>query len=265
MSLNARGLQRLTENVQYVCGATGAAIAAERGNEMVCVATSGLTAPPLESCVQTNSSLSGECLRTGQILRCDSIETDTRVDVDSCRQLGIESILVLPLFQNGKVAGLLQLLSMQPRAFQDRDVAAAKRIAQIAETLLSGNAAFAQTEVSASVPSPRRWARVQLGVPVTVTTLRSGVPEEIPGRSLDICEKGMGVILAAELPTGEGGLIEFLLPLASNSVRRRSIVRHHDGLRHGFEFLDQMPEQATEQREYKLPMFMLPKIIAGQQ
>jgi len=91
------------------------------------------------------------------------------------------------------------------------------------------------------------------------------VPEEIPGRAWDVCEKGMGLILAAQLHSGEGAIVEFLLPFAAHSIRRRSVVRHQDGLRHGLEFVDELTEQAPLPREVRTPLFMLPKILAGHQ
>jgi hypothetical protein len=272
-------IQILAENAQYITGATGAAVAVQSGPEMVCRATTGLTAPPLGSHVELASSFSGESVRRDQLLRCDSVESDTRVDAESCRQLGIASLMVMPLHAGGRVAGLLQILSMQPHAFQDRDVSALKRVGAMMEALLPSwldqeaqdqdppgeNTSASSPVRTEPVPKPRRWLRTPIGVPISVTTLRSGVPEEIPGRAWDVCEKGMGLILAAQLHSGEGAIVEFLLPFAAHSIRRRSVVRHQDGLRHGLEFVDELTEQAPLQREVRTPLFMLPKILAGHQ
>jgi hypothetical protein len=267
-------IQILAENAQYITGATGAAVAVQSGPQMVCCATAGITAPPLGSHVELTSSFSGESVRRDQLLRCDSVESDTRVDAESCRQLGIASLMVMPLHVGGRVTGLFQILSMQPHAFQDRDVSALKRIGAMMEAILLSRLEQEpqdqDTLASAPVrteplPKPRRWLRTPIGVPISVTTLRSGVPEEIPGRTWDVCEKGMGLILAAQLRSGEGAIVEFLLPFAAHSIRRRSVVRHQDGLRHGFEFVDEMTEQSPLQREVRTPLFMLPKILAGHQ
>jgi hypothetical protein len=217
-----------------------------------------------------SSSFSGECVRTDLLLRCNSVDSDTRVDAESCRQLGIASMIVMPLHHGGRVAGVFQILSMQAHAFQERDVSALKRIGAMIEAMIPAVAAgtVAPTLESASAaatPRPRRWLRTPIGVPVTVTTLRSGVPEEIPGRTKDVCERGMGIVLAGQLTAGEGAIVEFLLPFAPQSIRRRSVLRHQEGLRHGFEFVDEMTDQAPLQREVRTPLFMLPKILAGQQ
>ena len=272
-------IQILAENAQYITGATGAAVAVQSGPEMVCRATTGITAPPLGSRVELASSFSGESVRRDQLLRCDSVESDTRVDAESCRQLGIASLMVMPLHAGRRVAGLFQILSMQPHAFQDRDVSALKRVGAMMEAILPSwldqeaqdqdppgeNTSASFPVRTEPVPKPRRWLRTPIGVPISVTTLRSGVPEEIPGRTWDVCEKGMGLILAAQLHSGEGAIVEFLLPFAAHSIRRRSVVRHQDGLRHGLEFVDEMTEQAPLQREVRTPLFMLPKILAGHQ
>ena len=260
-------IQLLAENALYITGATGAAVAVRRGTDMVCCASTGITAPSLDSHVGLTSSFSGECVRRDQLLRCDSVDSDTRVDAESCRQLGIASLMVLPLHSGGQVAGLFQVLSMQARAFQEREVDAFRRIGLMMEPILKTGADGQDGLLSraATQPKPRKWSRTPIGVTALVTTLRSGVPEEIPGRACDVCERGMGLILAGQMLPGEGVIVEFLLPFAQQSIRRRSMVRHQDGLRHGLEFLDDITEQSPLQREVRTPLFMLPKILAGHQ
>lgn len=271
MESNPRGaIQLLAEQAQYITGATGAAVALQTSaaTEMVCFASAGITAPPVDSYVQISGSFSGECVRTRQLLRCDSVDSDERVDIESCRALCIASIIVMPLLQGDRVAGLFQILSMQKHAFQDRDVSALKRIGAMLEAIIPNFdplAASVEELQASATPRPRRWLRTPIGVQITVTTLRSGVPEEMPGRTKDVCEKGMGLVLAGHLAPGEGAIVEFLLPFAQQSIRRRSVVRHRKGLLHGLEFVDEMAEQSPTRQEVRTPLFMLPKILAGHQ
>ena len=271
MQSNPRGtIQLLAEHAQYITGATGAAVALQIGKEteMVCCASAGITAPPVDSRVEISGSFSGECVRTRQLLRCNSADSDERVDIASCRLLGIASIIVMPLLQGDRVAGLFQILSMQKQAFQDRDVSALKRIGAMIEAMIPSFdplAAPAEEAQAAAIPQPRRWLRTPIGVQISATTLRSGVPEEIPGRTKDVCEKGMGLVLAGQMAPGEGVIVEFLLPFAQGSIRRRSVVRHQKGLLHGLEFVDEMAEQSPTRQEVRTPLFMLPKILAGHQ
>src|ERR1700740_2208657 len=70
-----------------------------------------------------------------------------------------------------------------------------------------------QNLLHARPPLGRRVApRRRVAVPVNVTVLRSGVPDAVPGRSVDVGEGGLGAVLAAELFPGELVGVEFRLP-----------------------------------------------------
>src|SRR5579863_1456756 len=88
-------LQLIAARAQALVRATGAAIAlsAESRDLMVCRASSGPDAPPVGAQLQVGSGFSGECVRSGKLLRCDDAEIDARVDHSSCRALGIRAIL----------------------------------------------------------------------------------------------------------------------------------------------------------------------------
>src|ERR1035438_3106658 len=91
------GISIIAEKAQALTGATGAAIALCRGNEIVCRARTGRTAPDIGVRLQTDSGLSAECVRTGEVLLCNDAESNPRVDWASCRGMGVRSILVAPL------------------------------------------------------------------------------------------------------------------------------------------------------------------------
>jgi len=114
----------LNEIVEQAClstGATGAAIALHRDGELVCRASSGSTAPELGVRLDSASSLSGECIRTRLTQRCDDVLADLRVDVDASQRLGVRSVMVMPLLQDGELAGVFELFSSLPSAFGERD------------------------------------------------------------------------------------------------------------------------------------------------
>ena len=83
----------------------------------------------------------------------------------------------------------------------------------------------------------RRIPRYPVAIPVDITVLRAGAPASIPGRSLDIGEGGVAAVLAAELQPGEWVAVELQLPNAGRALQTKAVVRHHDQLRCGFEFL----------------------------
>src|SRR4029077_13094667 len=87
-------------------------------------------------------------------------------------------------------------------------------------------------------PSRRRLPRYRVQSPLDVTVLRSGIPDTLPGRSLNLCEGGIAAILAGDVLPGETVGIEIKLPLvAGDPLRARGRVRHYDKLRSGMEFV----------------------------
>lgn len=124
-------LQLLAERAQYITGASGAAIALREGDQMVCAASAGPCAPEQGSELQINTGLTAESVRTRQVLRCDNAETDPRVNRESCRALGIVSLMVVPLLRNQDAIGVFELLANRACAFEERDVIALQRISEM--------------------------------------------------------------------------------------------------------------------------------------
>ena len=80
----------------------------------------------------------------------------------------------------------------------------------------------------------RSVPRYQVAIPVDVTVLRSGIPDSVPGRALDVGDGGLGAVLAGELFPNEPVGVEFQLPYIGVPVRTRAVVRYQDRLRCGF-------------------------------
>jgi len=101
-----------------------------------------------------------------------------------------------------------------------------------------------------SGPSRRRVPRFQVQAPLDVTVLRSGVPDTVPGRSVNVCERGIAAVLAGELVPGEAVGVEVRLPLVSDPLRARAMVRYQDKLRCGLEFIGLTAEQRAGIRDW---------------
>jgi TonB family protein len=87
-------------------------------------------------------------------------------------------------------------------------------------------------------------------VPLDVTVLRSGIPDTLPGRALNVCERGMGAIVAGELVTGESVGVEIRLSATGDPLRTRATVRYHDKLQYGLEFTAISNEQRNAIRDW---------------
>jgi hypothetical protein len=136
-------LQLLAERAQYITGASGAAIALRRGehSDMLCRASAGSNAPELGALLSMEYGLSGESVRTRQALRCDDAAHDPRVNREGCRQLGIASVVVIPIVSERQVLGVFELFSGKPRAFEERDLSALRRLGEMVETAVRHAAA----------------------------------------------------------------------------------------------------------------------------
>ena len=130
-------LQLLVERAQFITGATGATLALPEGDEMVCRASAGSSAPAVGARLQVRSGLTGESIARRQLLRCDNAENDPRVNLETCREMGVASIVVMPLVQrDGNVRGLFELFSDHAYAFEERDLSALERMAGLTLTAL---------------------------------------------------------------------------------------------------------------------------------
>jgi TonB family protein len=99
-------------------------------------------------------------------------------------------------------------------------------------------------------PSRRRVPRFEVQAPLDVTVLRSGIPDTMPGRSVNVCERGIAAMLAGELVPGESVGIEVRLPLLADSLRTRAMVKYQDKLRCGLEFVGLSAEQRAVIRDW---------------
>jgi len=99
-------------------------------------------------------------------------------------------------------------------------------------------------------PSRRRVPRFQMQAPMDVTVLRSGIPDTLPGRSLNVCERGIAAVIAGELVPGESVGVAVQLPLFTEPLRTRATVRYHDKLRCGMEFVALTAEQRASIRDW---------------
>jgi TonB family protein len=104
----------------------------------------------------------------------------------------------------------------------------------------------AATQAPARVfTNTRRVPRFPLAVPADVTVLRSGIPYSIPGRSVTLGERGVGLVLAGELHPGDSVGIEFRLPDTGGRFRLKAVVRYQALLYCGLEFVSLTSEQQT--------------------
>jgi len=124
-------LQLVAERAIAITGADGLGIALAENNEIVLRASAGAIKPDVGQRIQRDSAFSGACFRTAQIIRCDDTETDERVNLYACRQLGARSMVAVPLCGRRRVIGLLEAFSAEPFGFNDSDVSSLGLLAEL--------------------------------------------------------------------------------------------------------------------------------------
>jgi putative methionine-R-sulfoxide reductase with GAF domain len=170
----AGALRLIAERAQTLVRASGAAIAlaASDPNFMICRASSGRDAPPVGARLQVGSGFSGECVKSGTLLRCDDTDIDTRVDRESCRALRIRSMVAVPVRVGRKSIGILEVFSGQANRFSQADGAVLQRLA---DTVLAAVNRAARTENLPPLVPEKPAPRFE---PVQGSVLFASLPEE---------------------------------------------------------------------------------------
>jgi TonB family protein len=126
-------LGTIAVSAHALTSANGAAIAMPQAGQVVCVGRSGDIAPELGARLNVDSGISGECLRTGRIMRCDDAARDFYADPEVCRKLNLQSIAAVPLRGRRGRVGLLEVFSTQSYAFTEEHMELLGRLAGLAE------------------------------------------------------------------------------------------------------------------------------------
>jgi PilZ domain len=111
----------------------------------------------------------------------------------------------------------------------------------------------------ASTPKPatdqpgrrrRRHPRYRADFRVMVNYLLGNQYQKLEGHCRDLAEAGIGILLAAELNSGEVVGLSFSLPGSASSWEVRAVARYRRGYQYGFEFLSLTGEQREGLRSY---------------
>jgi hypothetical protein len=211
-------LQLISQRAQVLTRSTGVAIALGHKESMICLASVGANAPSLGTRLDGTTGFSGECVRTAKAQRCDNTDSDSRVDGETCRQLGVRSILAAPITFAGEVVGVLEAFSSERFAFHDGDLLV---LENLAETILEIRSSFK------SIPTPNLLFKLEPAYrvffsnlidtlhprqmpPLKVTSLPSRfwpdvfVPSQLPWRRF-----GQSMLLHVIMVLVLGGLFEF--------------------------------------------------------
>jgi hypothetical protein len=130
-------LQLVADRVADICNGSGSAIALVEGTVVRYHAVSGETTPPAGITVALTKSLSASCLKTGKTFRSKDASRESGLDSQECAKRQIRSLIAVPIFHGGNVAGALELYYAAPNAFTDHDVHSCQLLAGLVTEALA--------------------------------------------------------------------------------------------------------------------------------
>jgi hypothetical protein len=118
----------LAERALQETGATSVAIGLLCDGGVTCRAMAGLPITEIGDPINRKTGLTGLAIRRQMSQWCSDTESDARVDKEACRQLGVRSIIVVPVSVHDDVVGVFAIFSGNPDAFSLADLNATKKL-----------------------------------------------------------------------------------------------------------------------------------------
>jgi hypothetical protein len=95
----------------------------------------------------------------------------------------------------------------------------------------------------------RRHTRYLLDAPITAVLSDTRSENRSRSRTLDVSEGGIGGLFHENWEPGIRLNLEIAVPIGHTPLKVGAIVRHHTGVRYGFEFVDILAQEHATLRE----------------
>ncbi|TGM75525.1 GGDEF domain-containing protein [Leptospira levettii] len=115
-------LDLITLRSKELVSAEGAVFELVEGDDLVYRAASGSASNQIGLRLNVSGSFSGLSLQSKEILYCVDSEEDNRVNREACRVVGLRSMIVVPLYFDLEVLGVLKVFSSKPGYFHENDL-----------------------------------------------------------------------------------------------------------------------------------------------
>ncbi len=135
-----RAMQMIAACAQHVAHASGVAIALMTGDQLVYRAGSGCATRYVGSQMTAVLSVSASDQPRSEILRVEDAQTDGRIVAEICRQFEMQALLILPIYHEHAVAGVLQVLFSEAHTFGESELRAYRMMAAMVEDQMFGKA-----------------------------------------------------------------------------------------------------------------------------
>jgi hypothetical protein len=120
---------------------------------MECRASVG-SAPDVGTQLRPDSGVSGYSMRTGEVILCDDAWSDSRVNTVIAQQMDARSIIIVPIFVEEKIVGLLEAFSRDTGHFRGSHVQQLQPFVDVlAEAIKEETASSTHYELDLGVPA----------------------------------------------------------------------------------------------------------------
>ena len=115
-------MRLIADRARNIANATGIAIALLKATQLVYRAASGSATSYVGRQAIAVLSVSSHKSPRREILRVEDAQSDPRIEAAICRQFGASSLLILPIYHEGDVAGVLEVFFSEPHTFHHPEV-----------------------------------------------------------------------------------------------------------------------------------------------
>jgi putative methionine-R-sulfoxide reductase with GAF domain len=130
----------VADRVARITGASGAAIGILEGSTVRYRAGAGAPALPVGCDVPLDNAICAASLRTGQVIRSEDVNPEFLFDPEVCRQRGILSLVVVPIYRENEIVGALELYFDRVHGFADQDIHTCQLMAGLVTEAIGRNA-----------------------------------------------------------------------------------------------------------------------------
>ena len=129
-------MNHIVESARHVADATGVAVALLKGDRLSYRAGSGISAAYVGQHVTASLTASANTRTSREILRVENALTDTRIEADVCRQFGANALLILPIYRDRALAGIIDVRFAAAHTFKESEVRAYRMMAEQIEAAM---------------------------------------------------------------------------------------------------------------------------------
>jgi len=134
-----------------IARANGAAIGLLDNGKIRYQAASGRMTLPAGAEVPAGKALCAACLQRGEVVRCENVDLEPLLDAEECRRRGIQSMIAVPVYKVGGIAGGLELYYEGNRTFTEHDVHICQLMAGLVTEVLAHSDQTTESSVRSDI------------------------------------------------------------------------------------------------------------------